>query len=433
MMFAFVLDGHGAMNWLSTFAVHSTLVLAGAWLVSVLLRQRALALQENLLRFSLWAALVSTTLQCTLLEGEWTRGLVLPAASSPKSLATIDLTTPASLADVAAFLDEPSWWSQLPWPSLLFFVAVGAATLGLGWLLLVHRRLHAVLLARQPETDPRVLSTAAEVAHALGLQQSPHVSRSDRITTPIAFGLMRPEICLPVRVSELGDASLRAMLAHEVAHLRAADPAWMWGAAWLQALFPWQFLLVAVRRRWARLVELRCDAIAAEQATPTAVARCLLDVADWLRPETPRTVVALGMAARPSALRERVEAALRGAGFRPARRRVTGMLSALTLSALTFAAPGVEFAAAPAMPQPAAAEAPTPMVRAALQHLRVAVEREQTHLAVEAALVRSELRGQLLTPELAQLQATIDRRLDDLTRMQARLAALLSRTDSEDR
>jgi beta-lactamase regulating signal transducer with metallopeptidase domain len=341
------------------------------------------------------------------------------------------------------------WWTSIAWPELALAVAAAVASVGLGWLCLVHHRLRTVLRARRPETDARVLTTAAEVARSLGMQQSPHVSRSAAIATPIAFGLLRPEVCLPARVGELSHASLRAMLAHEVAHLRAADPAWMWGAVWLQALFAWQPLFVVVRRRWARLVELRCDAIAAEHATPTAVARCLLDVADWLRPGSEVSVAALGMAARPSALRERVEAALRGGSFRPARGGVSRALASVALGTLTLGAPAVAtdpdgaglaaaFAAfaADAVDAPAnASSAPAAprRHRAAMRGLLAALQTEHTSLLAEAEHVRALLHDVVPTRELAAAQAALTARLAALARMRERVEAALAPTDSPER
>jgi hypothetical protein len=223
------------------------------------------------------------------------------------------------------------------------------------------------------------------------------------------------------------------MLAHEVAHPRAADPAWMWGAAWLQALFPWQPLFVVVRRRWARLVELRCDAIAAEHASPTAVARCLLDVADWLRPGCDAGVAALGMAARPSALRERVEAALHGASFRPARRGLASALGGCALVALTAAAPAVSTNAsagvvvADALP---GAVAPEPVGRPAVAALLQSLDAEHAALVAEAERLRGELRK---VPFTAPGLAALERRLQDLARRRQRLAELLASTPSTDR
>lgn len=425
-----------AIDWLGTFALHSTLALGAAWLASVLLGRRALSLQENLLRASLWVALFSASLQCAL-RGVWSPELVLSPDVAPAPAAAVGASALLA-AELAATAAPAPWWSTLPWP----VAAVGAAALaalgGLAWLAIVHRRLRRVLRARRPETDARVLTTAAEVARQLGLQQSPRMSRSASIATPIAFGLVRPEICLPVRVGELAAPSLRAMLAHEVAHLRAADPAWMWGAAWLQALFPWQLLFVVVRRRWARLVELRCDAIAAEHATPTAVARCLLDVADWLRPGPEGTVAALGMAARPSALRERVEAALQGAMHRPARRAVARALGGLALGALTVGAPAVateRLAADPASPI-ASAESPADAAAigsAPVREALAALQTEHANLLAEADRLRGELRAQLPPAEFARLRTALDRRLQNLAGMRTRLEALLARTADDNR
>lgn len=447
-MAAFAFPASTVVDWLGTFAVHSTLALGAAWLASAALRRRALALQEVLLRGSLWFALVSASVQCAL-RGSWVPELVFTTDGA--SAGPLDANLAAELGELGVAVPAalaPGWWSQVAWPSWVCAAAGLAAVCGLGWLFAVHRRLRTVLRARRAETDARVLTTAAEVARSLGLQQSPHVSRSAAIATPIAFGFVRPEICLPVRVGELSAPSLRAMLAHEVAHLRGADPAWMWGAAWLQALFPWQLLFIAVRRRWARLVELRCDAIAAAHATPTAVARCLLDVADWLRPGPEGSVVALGMAARPSALRERVEAALQGAAWRPVRRGWTRTFGGMALAALTAGAPAVATepavgvglvpVAAPAEslapPTSAVAKAGVaPPARSALATVLVAVQAEHADLVAEADRLRRELRAQPFGPELTRLQEALDRRLAGLARMRARLQALLTRTPSADR
>ncbi len=436
---AFAVDGALAVDWLGTFALHSTLALALAWCVSALLRHRAIALQEQLLRTSLWVALVSASVQCAL-RGSWVPELVLPEPDVELALASVAALQPDALP-LAVDSAAPAWWATVPWTSWVVAGAGLAAVGGLGWLAVVQRRLRRVLRARVPEEDPRVLAAAAQVARAMGLRQSPHVSRSGAIATPIAFGSLRPEICLPMRVGELGDASLRAMLAHEVAHLRAADPTWMWGAVWLQALFPWQPLFVAVRRRWARLIELRCDAIAAREATPTAVARCLLDVADWLRPGPERTIAALGMAARPSALRERIEAALHGSPFRPVRRGVARALGGVALGALSIGAPAVatERAGAaeglalvvPAAPPAApAAAAPTDVPPRALLDL---VRREHDVLVAEVQQLRREVQLQPSDPQLISLQAALDRRLQQLSRTRARLDALLARASTESR
>jgi hypothetical protein len=308
----------------------------------------------------------------------------------------------------------------------------------------VRRSLHRVLALRQPGVDSRVLAMAATVARELGMRHSPHVSTCDLIATPIAFGWIRPEICLPARACELEDASLRAMLAHEIAHLRRGDPGWMWLAASLQALFPWQVLFLAVRRRWARLIEFRCDAIAAHHSSPTAVARCLLDVAEWLRPESGTPVIALGMAARASSLRERIEAALKPR--RPSRpRRLLAMASSgVSLSALTLVLPGV--AATPDVPAPHAlaeivADPPVAATLAAMgaespaaSPSRTAarlLQQEHAELVAQVASLRADLEGRRKSPELEQLVSMLTHRLLVLERLSARLRVRLDRRDIE--
>lgn len=437
-------DVGAVADWLGTFAVHSTLALAAALALVLAGRRWPPVVHEALLRTSLWVALVSSTLQCALVGCPDVSELVLPgplpaaAVSLPAATVIVDAGAPALVSAA-----EP-WWRQVPWSLWLTIAAALSACGGLCWLLVVHRRLARVLAVRRPETDARVLATAAAVARESGLRQSPQLSRSDRIATPIAFGLLRPEICLPPRVDELGDGSLRAMLAHEVAHLRAADPAWMWAAAWLQALFPWQPLLLLVRRRWVRAVELRCDAVAARHAGPTAVARCLLDVADWLRPPAVVPAPALGMAARPSALRERVEAALHAAPLRPLRRRHACACGGLWLAALTFGAPGVVSAPPDAIvaslptdepsAAPAAATAPSPPRAPRLLRAQLALlQTEHDQLLAEAERLRAELADRRPDPVLEQLEVALVRRLSDLARLRARLEALLARPDPVDR
>lgn len=445
----------GVVAWLLTFALHSTCALGGALLLTLLLRTRAVGAQEAALRWSLWAALLSATLQVAVLGSPWSVGdlgreapAVVPASiPAPEPLQVmVAKAPPASAPIVAESVDE-----ALDWRGLLGAFALLAAGGGLVWLWLVQSRLRTLLRTRRPETDPRVLTLAARAARGLGLQQSPHLSRCARIATPIAFGWLRPEICLPERVDDLDDASLRAMLAHELAHLRRADPAWMWGAAVLQALFPWQPLLLVVRRRWAQLVELQCDAVAAHHAGSTAVARCLLDVAEWLRPDTQQPLGALGMAARPSALRVRVETALRGDPCGEPDARRVHLVGGLAVGVLVFAAPGlatvpagdgvlpfVDRVDAPATasaedlfpsPSPAgdAADAVSPVVQLLAQ-----LTAEQRELQQEAADLQASL-ALAPEPELRDLQTLLVERLRRLETQRQRLGALLAARANESR
>jgi hypothetical protein len=48
------------------------------------------------------------------------------------------------------------------------------------------------------------------------------------LAAPISFGILRAEVCVPERaLTELAPDELRAMLAHELAHVVRRDPLWL--------------------------------------------------------------------------------------------------------------------------------------------------------------------------------------------------------------
>lgn len=431
----------GLADWLLTFAIHSTCILGLALVVSLLLGQRWLVWQERLLRFSLWAALASSSAQMLFA----TTPLPLSLSVSEPAPAAADVVAPSAFAPAPLAATPAENVVAAPWPVAAWMVggAFSMALLGGIWLLRAQLRLRRLLRGREPETDGRTLALAAEAARSLGLRQSPHVSRSDEILTPIAFGCLRPEICLPRRAGSLADAELRAMLTHEIAHLRRLDPIWMWIAAGIHAVFPWQVLLLAARRRWSHLVELRCDAIAAGQTSPTAVARCLLDVAEWLAPPARARaiapVAALGMAARPSALRHRVETALhRGAAGRLRRGWSIGFGSA-SLSALTFAAPGVSPGASSAATaadlqgaEPAAVAFDESPLASPLRSTLALLEAEHAELEQELVRLRVRAAGHPRSLTIGPLVAEIAQRLTVVDRSCRRIRALIDRRASRE-
>ncbi len=402
-------------DWLGTFALHSTCALGLAWIVSRSLAHRATALQERLLRLAIWAPLVSSLAQ----QFGWgTASLEWTDAPLSQHLASL----PAPSVDAAAATAAaPGAAIAIDWAQLACGVAMLAALSGLHWLWRSQRRLAAVLRTREPVVDGRVLTTAARAARSLGMRRTPHLSCSPALATPIAFGWLRPEICLPDRAGRLADAPLQAMLAHELAHLRRADPAWMWFVAAVQACLPWQPLLWLVRARWARLVELRCDAVAAQHSSPEAVARCLLDVAEWLRPRASVPVVALGMAARPSSLRERIDAALRGPEADRGSPLGSVLCAGAALGALTLGVPGVARADADMrLPSVVAPEA-APSRSASLPAALAALDHDYAELLAEVAAFRESTAAAPPTPESLRLERQLDLRLRALARVRERL------------
>ena len=411
-------------GWLGTYALHSTIALGLAWLSARWWLRRSLAMQEALLRQALWLPIVSASLQFVYVGNpwsEWFTAVPLTVEQMTMELATppkiVSASTPAVTPDGAA--------TAVPWALLAVVVAGALAIAGMVWMWRTWRRLHRLLATRRPETDPRVLGAAAEMATGLGLRHSPQISRAEGLATPIAFGFVRPEICLPARVASLDGAALRAMLGHELAHLRRGDPGWMWFGAWVHALFPWQMMLWIVRRQWARTVELSCDAEAAHHTSPTAVARCLVEVAGWLRPQP---VAALGMAARPSALRERVEAALGATRPPRAGRTAIGAAAVFSLAALTMAAPGFGERPQLALTREDFAGAWFDTANGAdrLQPFVAMVDQDYAEVVREASELKRALAA-VPAARSAPLLARLQRRLTSLEQLRARLMARMRR------
>ena len=124
---------------------------------------------------------------------------------------------------------------------------------------------------------------------------------------PGACGWLRWQIVLPSRASEdLSPPELRALLAHELAHLVRGDQWWLLLGRLLVVCFGWQPLNRIALREWQRASEYLCDAWAVQRDVERiSLARCLTTVAEW-RLVGMATIAGLG-SGNPSNLTQRVE------------------------------------------------------------------------------------------------------------------------------
>jgi beta-lactamase regulating signal transducer with metallopeptidase domain/tetratricopeptide (TPR) repeat protein len=114
---------------------------------------------------------------------------------------------------------------------------------------------------------------------AAGLRPRPRVLVSDRVATPVCFGLVRPTVLLPRAVAAGPVAELRWVFAHELDHVRRGDPATGWWAGVARALYffvPW---LWPLRRELVLAQEHLADAAAAAAGgSPAEYAAFLVDL-----------------------------------------------------------------------------------------------------------------------------------------------------------
>jgi beta-lactamase regulating signal transducer with metallopeptidase domain len=388
--------GDNILLWLGAYALHSTLFLAGVWLIERLWKRATPALLSTLWRTALLAGIATATLQASgIVSPAAGRLAILPAIEAPPSPVTaLEIAQPSapapativeppqpapSTAEAAALepatvqrtafepvttssgnftLDWSPDWSLIGaillyiWAGIAALLAVRGATM---WLA-AYRELRD----RQPVVQGPLFERIQALAHDIGLRRLPQVSFSERIAGP--FTLPNGEICVPVWARErLPDRQLDAMLAHEMAHVLHRDSLWLAIGMGVSTLFFFQPLNLVARRRMANLAELSADDWAATRAgSGRPLAECIstfVDIAHARASAIATPEFAAAMAKPKSELVQRVERLLNN-------RYTTGVLPMKTkllvgACALAFAAvmPGL---AAQAHDQPAPLLAPAP-------------------------------------------------------------------------
>ncbi|HLW79412.1 MAG TPA: M56 family metallopeptidase, partial [Terriglobia bacterium] len=215
-------------------AVKGSLILLAAWAATQVLR-RASAATRHLIWTAAAGALLALPLFTAALPAwrigrpGWMRSrpeTARPVASTGAGSAVAPAVEPASSlnaqrsAAVSRKAGAPPRWSRIPAAWLLLGWAAGLAIvvgrLGLGTL-----RVSQIARRACPMNDARGLER--DLARELGLRCPVSVLISDRPIMPMAWGVLRPVILLPASAAHWPDARLRAVLAHELAHVGRRD------------------------------------------------------------------------------------------------------------------------------------------------------------------------------------------------------------------
>ncbi|HZK52349.1 MAG TPA: M56 family metallopeptidase [Actinomycetota bacterium] len=151
---------------------------------------------------------------------------------------------------------------------------------------LVLRRLISRCTAPNPERDAQVLLVLDHLAIAVGLGPAPDLLiLPSGVSGAFAVGLRRGRILLSRDlVDRLDDDELAAVLAHEIAHLRARDVPVMFAAGFLRDFVAWNPFAHVAFRRLLRDREFEADRRAASLTrNPLALASGLLTVCELMR------------------------------------------------------------------------------------------------------------------------------------------------------
>ncbi|MEP6574690.1 MAG: M56 family metallopeptidase, partial [Gemmatimonadota bacterium] len=371
------------LSWLLTYAVHSTLLLGAAWLVTRRMIESH-AVREVVWKAALLGSVVTATLQVSMgiipvtgsvaLAGiprstfVGTKDVAVPlgvsnatrplsSVQTPESgtptvtaaagsaapffpLSVSEGTSPATRNEAASPNGgQPS--ERLPTATLGFFVWCGLAALLLAGFLLRRVQLSARLGRRESVRAGRLAELLAALRRAAGIRRPIRLTMAPGLSSPVALG--SSEICVPdAAVTELEADQQRSMLAHELAHLDRLDPHWLTLACLLERAFFFQPLNHVARRHMQDAAEFLCDDWAVRRTgSGLTLAKCLVKVAEWLD-ATPHAVPLSGIAEQRSQLVSRIHRLIENRAMITQPKRPWLLpLAAVLLVATVAAAPGV--------------------------------------------------------------------------------------------
>ena len=259
-----------------------------------------------------------------------------------------DFPTLPSAAPLPFVPLPPPRLSPLAW-ALVGIVAVGLGLLA--WLMARWRRV--ALNARDAAPAPACLNPLPAEWSGPRVR----LRLTEREQSPAVCGLFRPVILLPRSLAErLSPAQLRAVLLHELVHLRRGDVWVNCAQALLQVLYWWHPLLWLANARIRRVREEAVDdaVMLALRDDAESYAPTLLAVAKLALPRPLATLGLVGILESRGSLRQRIERLI---DFRPPRK--AGLTLGSALAVLGFAALAVPMGEAPA-PSEAAQSATSP-------------------------------------------------------------------------
>lgn len=272
-----------------------------------------------------------------------------PANGRPTSHSGIGVVNQTSFAGE----DGPSHFGLVSPTShaSLFLLAVWAA---LALLMFVPTLLGLALVARlarrcTPLDDPRWRSLIESLKEAIGLPRAHHlcVLRAPDDTMPMAAGLLRPVIILPNCADEWSDDKRRAVLLHELAHVKRRD-CLTHALARLATALHWPNPLAWFALRRIRIERERAcdDLVLLAGQRPAAYADCLLQIAGAMS-NVPLAAAAAVTMARKSQLEGRLLAVLDVKRKRGAVKKWAVALGILLLLALAIPLGLIKLSSAP--------------------------------------------------------------------------------------
>jgi type II secretory pathway component GspD/PulD (secretin)/beta-lactamase regulating signal transducer with metallopeptidase domain len=320
----------------------SSLLIGLLFTLDLLMRRKV----RPAVRYALWLLvlvklLLPPSLALPTNPGWWLRqAKVSPAVPRATTVVVtydaVDSPTPTAAAMPVFAVPPPPRLTPAAWG----FVGILTISLGLlGWMAV--RWQQVARDARRAAAAPaRLRELLPELRHPVRLRLT------DQPQSPAVCGLFRPVILLPRSLAEhLSPAQLRAVLLHELLHLRRGDVWVNCAQALLQIAYWWHPLLWFANARIRRVREEAVDdaVMLALNEDAEAYAPTLLEVAKLALHRPLASLGLVGILESRSSLRQRIERLM---DFHPPRK--AGLTLASALAVLGFAALAVPMGEAPA-------------------------------------------------------------------------------------
>ena len=149
------------------------------------------------------------------------------------------------------------------WLRSCAWMLLGGTVLGLGRFLLGVLQLNGLLRGSQIIEDPLLIDETQRLRRELGCRPTVRIYECRQLDTAATFGWLRPLILLPAGWREWTPVERRAVLAHELSHIRRGDFAAWWLARLSLAIHGYHPLLYWLVNRLQLQQELAADAAAA--------------------------------------------------------------------------------------------------------------------------------------------------------------------------
>ncbi len=208
------------------------------------------------------------------------------------------------------------------------FAFLAARTIA-GWTRIGRRALDA----RPCESGP-ILRMVEECGQAIGVKRLPRVLISREMQIPALWGFLSPTLLLPAGAERWNENRLRAVILHELAHVRRTDGLGLLIGRAATAIYWFNPLAWTLERGARRDCERACDdAVVATGQRPSSYARQLLAFAAELPAAQPLEAAALGLVGR-SQLEWRVRSILAPGSRRKMSRAGMSLVCAMVAFAL---------------------------------------------------------------------------------------------------